>query len=141
MASELTVTILRFAFLGLLWFFVFFVVAAARRDLGLGKNFRSVPVESAADSQPQPQHIAAPPARPSRLVITKGVQAGAMMQLGDSPVTIGRANDIEVSLQDDYASGRHARLFPQGSALVLGGFGLNQRHIRKQPKADPRYRY
>lgn len=67
MASELTVTILRFAFLGLLWFFVFFVVAAARRDLGLGKNFRSVPVESAADSQPQPQHIAAPPARPSRL--------------------------------------------------------------------------
>ena len=29
MASELTVTILRFAFLGLLWFFVFFVVAAA----------------------------------------------------------------------------------------------------------------
>lgn len=121
MASELTVTILRFAFLGLLWFFVFFVVAAARRDLGLGKNFRSVPVESAADSQPQ--HIAAPPARPSRLVITKGVQAGAMMQLGDSPVTIGRANDIEVSLQDDYASGRHARLFPQGSRWFLEDLG------------------
>mgnify|MGYP001739683465 CR=1 FL=1 len=114
MASELTVTILRF---------VFFVVAAARRDLGLGKNFRSVPVESAADSQPQPQHIAAPPARPSRLVITKGVQAGAMMQLGDSPVTIGRANDIEVSLQDDYASGRHARLFPQGSRWFLEDLG------------------
>jgi len=123
MASELTVTILRFAFLGLLWFFVFFVVAAARRDLGLGKNFRSVPVESAADSQPHPQHIAAPPARPSRLVITKGVQAGAMMQLGDSPVTIGRANDIEVSLQDDYASGRHARLFPQGSRWFLEDLG------------------
>ena len=50
MASELTVTILRFAFLGLLWFFVFFVVAAARRDLGLGKNFRSVPVESCSSS-------------------------------------------------------------------------------------------
>ena len=73
MASELTVTILRFAFLGLLWFFVFFVVAAARRDLGLGMNVRSVPVVSAADSQLQPLHIAAPPACPSRLLFTNCV--------------------------------------------------------------------
>ena len=42
-----------------------------------------------------------------------------MMQLGDHPITIGRANDIEVSLQDDYASGRHSRLFPQGSRWFL----------------------
>ena len=39
MASELTVTILRYAFLALIWFFVFLVVSAARRDLGLGKNY------------------------------------------------------------------------------------------------------
>mgnify|MGYP001743386527 CR=1 FL=1 len=45
MASELTVTILRYAFLALIWFFVFLVVSAARRDLGLGKNYRA-----AADS-------------------------------------------------------------------------------------------
>jgi len=52
-----------------------------------------------------------------------GGQAGAMMQLGDEPITIGRANDIEVSLQDDYASGRHARLFPQGSRWFLEDLG------------------
>jgi FHA domain containing protein len=56
-------------------------------------------------------------------VITEGAQAGAMMQLGDEPITIGRANDIEVSLQDDYASGRHARLFPQGSRWFLEDLG------------------
>ena len=115
MASELTVTILRYAFLALIWFFVFLVVSAARRDLGLGKNYRAVPVEASAEAT----HITPPPSRPSQLIITEGAQAGAMMQLGDHPITIGRANDIEVSLQDDYASGRHARLFPQGSRWFL----------------------
>lgn len=79
MASELTVTILRYAFLALIWFFVFLVVSAARRDLGLGKNYRAAPV----DAVPEATHIAPPPARPSQLVITAGAQAGAMMQLGD----------------------------------------------------------
>ena len=117
MASELTVIILRFAFLALLWFFVFLVLAAARRDLGLGKNFRTVSVDAfASPALPAAEQapVAAPPARPSQLVITEGAQAGAM---------IGRANDIEVSLQDDYASGRHARLFPQGSRWFLEDLG------------------
>lgn len=126
MASELTVIILRFAFLALLWFFVFLVLAAARRDLGLGKNFRTVSVDAfASPALPAAEQapVVAPPARPSQLVITEGAQAGAMMQLGDEPITIGRANDIEVSLQDDYASGRHARLFPQGSRWFLEDLG------------------
>ncbi len=84
MASELTVTILRYAFLALIWFFVFLVVSAARRDLGLGKNYRAAPV----DAVPEATHIAPPPTRPSQLVITAGAQAGAMMQLGDHPITI-----------------------------------------------------
>ena len=99
MASELTVTLLRYAFLALIWFFVFLVVSAARRDLGLGKNYRAAPV----DAVPEATHIAPPPTRPSQLVITAGAQAGAMMQLGDHPITIGR----------------HARLFPQGSRWFL----------------------
>ena len=45
------------------------------------------------------------------------------MRLTDQPVTMGRATDIEVSLQDDYASGRHARLFPQGSRWFLEDLG------------------
>ena len=56
MASELTVTILRYAFLALIWFFVFLVVSAARRDLGLGKNYRAAPVNAV----PEATHIAPP---------------------------------------------------------------------------------
>lgn len=144
MSSELTVTILRFAFLAILWFFVFIVLSAARRDLGLGKNYRAVSVDAiqvpASHEQPA---VATPRARPSQLVITEGVQAGAMMQLGDEPITIGRANDIEVSLQDDYASGRHARLFPQGSRWFLEDLGstngtyVNGQRLTRATPIDP----
>lgn len=128
MASEITVTVLRFAFLILLWLFVFMILAASRRDLGVGRNIRTA--RARVDSPvtavpPTPAHPApsAPPVRPSLLRIVDGAQAGATMRLGDSPVTIGRANNIEVSLQDDYASSRHARLFPQGSRWFLEDIG------------------
>lgn len=123
MASEITVTLLRFAFLAMLWLFVFMILSAARRDLGVGKNFklaRPVAGEAAAESAPIAPK---PPVRPSLLMIVDGAQAGAMMKLNDAPVTIGRAADIEVSLQDDYASGHHARLFPQGSRWFLEDLG------------------
>ena len=129
MASELTVTILRYAFLALIWFFVFLVVSAARRDLGLGKNYRAVPVEASAEAT----HITPPPSRPSQLIITEGAQAGAMMQLGDHPITIGRANDIEVSLQDDYASGRHARWFLEDLNSTNGTYVNGERLTRATP--------
>lgn len=45
------------------------------------------------------------------------------MRLDDQPVTMGRSSDIEVSLEDDYASGHHARLFPQGSRWFLEDLG------------------
>lgn len=132
MASEITVTLLRFAFLALLWIFIFMILSSARRDLGVGQNFRvtrSSAVAESVSSAPQQKvasasHSAsAPPARASQLVITDGVQAGAVMRLGDYSVTMGRATDIEVSLQDDYASGHHARLFPQGSRWFLEDLG------------------
>lgn len=130
MASEITVTLLRFAFLALLWLFIFMVLAASRRDLGIGRNLRaarapestvspSTPATPAAGQAP----VAPPPARATRLTIIDGAQAGAVMRLGNDPITIGRSNDIEVSLQDDYASGHHARLFPQGSRWFLEDLG------------------
>ncbi|WP_237225301.1 FHA domain-containing protein FhaB/FipA [Rothia nasisuis] len=125
MASEITVTVLRFAFLALLWLFVFMVLAAARRDLGVGRNVRVAPsqIEAGQEGAPASPATPAPPTRPSVLVVLDGPQAGASMRLGDTPVTLGRATDIEVSLQDDYASGRHARLFPQGSRWFIEDMG------------------
>lgn len=132
MASEITVTLLRFAFLALLWLFVFMVLAASRRDLGIGRNLRAARAPEATPVATAPAThtpaagqvpVAPPPARATRLMIVDGTQAGAVMRLGNDPITIGRSNDIEVSLEDDYASGHHARLFPQGSRWFLEDLG------------------
>ena len=80
MASELTVTILRYAFLALIWFFVFLVVSALAVTWVWARTYRAAPV----DAVPEATHIAPPPTRPSQLVITAGAQAGAMMQLATS---------------------------------------------------------
>ena len=126
MASEITVTVLRFAFLILLWLFVFMVLAASRRDLGVGRNVRTAKAsaDTATPDSPTPPSVTpAPRPRASLLTIIDGSQAGAVMRLDDQPVTMGRSSDIEVSLQDDYASGHHARLFPQGSRWFLEDLG------------------
>ena len=126
MASEITVTVLRFAFLILLWLFVFMVLAASRRDLGVGRTVRTA--KSSADtmtpaSLTHPSVAPAPRPRATQLTIIDGSQAGVVMRLDDQPVTMGRSSDIEVSLEDDYASGHHARLFPQGSRWFLEDLG------------------
>ena len=67
MASEITVTLLRFAFLALLWVFIFMILAAARRDLGVGRNFRTtraVPATDQVSAEPR-QTQPTPPARPT----------------------------------------------------------------------------
>ena len=126
MASEITVTVLRFAFLILLWLFVFMVLAASRRDLGVGRNVRTAKASADTATPDSPTHPGVTPAprpRASLLTIIDGSQAGAVMRLDDQPVTMGRSSDIEVSLEDDYASGHHARLFPQGSRWFLEDLG------------------
>ena len=57
-----------------------------------------------------------------QIVTVKGPK-GTLAHSVAEPITMGRANDIEVSLEDDYASGHHARLFPQGSRWFLEDLG------------------
>lgn len=133
MASELTVTLLRFGFLALLWIFVFLIMTAQRRDLGINQilRFNSLPGkkrrERAARGGAEPrtggQQMPPAPQRPRHLVIVDGPGAGNVATLGDDPVLLGRAADATLPLQDDYSSGHHARLFPQGSRWFLEDLG------------------
>ncbi|MFW0155956.1 FHA domain-containing protein [Rothia sp. P6271] len=126
MASELTLFILRYAFLVILWLFIYGVVAALRKDLAIGKNYRieqreyisegSAPItgpQSATPAKPKP------PARAQQLLITDGAYAGQVFRLSDTPLVIGRGAHADVQIEDDYASGQHARLFPQGSRWFI----------------------
>lgn len=126
--SELTVTAIRFGFLILLWVMVALIIGALRRDLGVNGPRRAGsaaprPASSGAARPSAPAHPAPARVRPSKLVVTEGPQAGTVVDLADSPVLLGRAQESTLVLADDYASGRHARLFPQGSRWFIEDLG------------------
>jgi hypothetical protein len=133
--SELTLLVLRVAFLALLWVFVFAVVYALRSDL-FGGRVRRVPQEVAAappvraTTPPAVQSLPSPPTPGSGapsvphgpasvLVITSGGKAGLEIPLGSEPLMIGRASDAGLQIRDDYTSTHHARLLLWGSDWVI----------------------
>jgi pSer/pThr/pTyr-binding forkhead associated (FHA) protein len=112
--SALTLTIIRLGFLAILWLFVLTTVSVMRSDLF---GTRVITRGQAAPRAPKrPKQPKAPKARkgtPNSLVVTGGALAGTSVRLGETPVTLGRAQDCTIVLDDDYASSRHARIFPR----------------------------
>ena len=124
--SELVLTALRLGFLILLWVLILSVVGALRRDLSIGKKARTG-APSAREVRKHPE-LAPEPAAPAKqsartLAVVDGAQAGTSMELAASPILLGRAQEATLVLEDDYASGRHARLFPQGSRWFIEDLG------------------
>lgn len=123
--SELAITALRFGLLALLWIFVFSVISSQGKSLQIARPARLTrrkekkeAAESPVEADPAPHR-----ALPSKLVVTEGPLTGRTIDLGGQPLLIGRAQDAGLVLEDDYASGRHARLFPQGSRWFLEDLG------------------
>ncbi|MEO9221348.1 MAG: FHA domain-containing protein [Mycobacteriaceae bacterium] len=117
--SELALTVMRLGFLLLLWLLVLAVVLVLRRDLKAPRDARPlVPVTARAPGRtthPGTAGKAAKPRRPKRrgpgsLVVVEGALTGTVIPLGTAPVTLGRAPDSTLVLDDDYASNNHARL-------------------------------
>ena len=125
--SELTLLLLRIAFLAVLWGFVFAIVYALRSDL-FGQRVRrlpppaaatATPVASAPPNRPASRTTAPPPSGPvyaSRLVITSGAKEGLEIDLPEEQLTIGRSSESGLVIRDDYTSTHHARLlrWPEG---------------------------
>ena len=144
--SELTLLILRIAFLVVLWAFVFAVVVALRTDL-FGQRVRRQPAPDAvgaplpapvaagvppraaptspprapspARAMPHSAHPAATATSASRLVITSGAKEGMELPLGTQPLTIGRSGDSGLVIRDDYTSTHHARLMLLNDSWVV----------------------
>ncbi|MBO0832490.1 MAG: FHA domain-containing protein, partial [Actinobacteria bacterium] len=111
--NALELTLVRIGFLAVLWLFVIAAVGVVRTDL-----FGQVSQRRRANPQWRPPTPAARPPKvsrgtPHRLLVTAGPLAGTTLGLAEQQITIGRADDATLVLSDDYASTRHARLFPQ----------------------------
>lgn len=139
--SELAVTALRLGLLAALWVLILAVVSSMGRDLMVGKTHkrrRNKQLEPALASEQaggSPDSGAAPgasqrsaePAAPRalarQLIVTEGPLNGKVIDLQGAPLLMGRAAEADLVLEDDYVSGRHARLFPQGTRWFLEDLG------------------
>jgi pSer/pThr/pTyr-binding forkhead associated (FHA) protein len=134
--NTLTLDLIKLAFLAVLWLFVIAAVGVVRTDLfdqplsprrqrrTARQQARRAQQSVHADLTRQPR-----PAKgggrgaPRLLLVTGGNLAGTTINLTDQQITIGRAADATLVLTDDYASTRHARLFPQNGEWMVEDLG------------------
>lgn len=131
--SELTLTVIRLGFLAVLWAFVLTLAGVMRTDLFGQRVSRSSaqgqprgpkpprPPKPAKSATPKPPKARRGSAR--TLVVVDGSLKGTEVSLADAPISIGRAADCTLVLDDDYASNRHARLFPHEGVWVVEDLG------------------
>ncbi|MEU3603992.1 FHA domain-containing protein [Streptomyces sp. NPDC035033] len=126
--SELTLTVMRLGFLAVLWLFVIVAVQVIRSDLfGTRVTQRGSRRQEARPQQGGRQQAAPPQQRgqqqpsgggrsrrgaPTKLVVSEGTLTGTTVALQGQTITLGRAHDSTIVLDDDYASSRHARIYP-----------------------------
>ncbi|MFM8774610.1 MAG: FHA domain-containing protein [Actinomycetota bacterium] len=128
--TEFALTLLRLAFLGALWLFVIITVVALRRDLLQPREAR--PASNRPVKPPKPAKPAKPP-KPRKakksdrvgpsLVIVDGPLTNTVIPLGTAQITIGRAPDSTIVIDDDYASSRHARIYPSDGGWIVEDLG------------------
>ena len=143
--SELSLTIIRVAFLAVLWLFVIAAIGVVRTDL-LGGPATTTRRSRGRQAQALRSPRQSRPARPQRagrgsprfLVVTAGALKGTSLDLAQQQITLGRANDATLVLHDDYASSRHARIFPQDGQWIVEDLGsTNGTYLDRQKVTRP----
>lgn len=149
--SELTLTVMRLGLLLALWLFVFALVGVLRGDL-YGTRVTTRQSRRGAGRQPAAAPVTASPAKagrlpgrrrsgPRKLVVTAGPLSGTNLPLRPQGTLIGRSPECALVLDDDYASGRHARIFHDGTTWLVedlrstNGTWLDNHRLGAEPEA------
>jgi len=140
--NELSLTIIRVAFLAVLWLFVIAAIGVVRTDLLGGPSAttrRGKARQAQAPRQGRPSRAPRPGrGSPRILVVTAGGLKGTSIDLAQQQITLGRANDATLVLNDDYASSRHARIFPQDGQWIVEDLGsTNGTYLDRQKVTRP----
>jgi pSer/pThr/pTyr-binding forkhead associated (FHA) protein len=131
--SELTLTIIRLGLLVLLWIFIFSVVGVLRGDIYGTRVVSRTPRKPAPARKPAERPDTPAPQKrqkrqphstvPHSLVVTQGVLTGTSLPLREAGTIIGRNPECALILDDDFASGRHARIFHRDGAWFVEDLG------------------
>lgn len=122
--SELTLFLIRVAYLAILWIFVLSAISVIRSDM-FGARVPEA-ARGARTRQEKERKPKAPPKRrgsPTHVIVVDGTNAGERAELGATPVLIGRGNDAAIRLDDDYVSTRHARIAASGDQWFVEDLG------------------
>lgn len=133
----IVLTVLKLAFLALLYLFVYRVAKAVVVDLRAPRGTSTAVGGSAAATgvAGAPGPVRRKGKAPGQILVfdDKGKKLRAVRLLG--PVQIGRAAACHIKLPDTYASQFHARIFPQDGTWFVEDLGstngtfLNQRKV------------
>ena len=132
---EALLTVLKLCCLALLYLFFLRVLRAVWAEVNLPRQL------AAAPAAPRPADVPRSSRRrrnapPTHLVVVEPrARKGQAYQLDGDEMTVGRASGCQVTLQDDYASSLHARVFRRDGGLFLEDLGstngtfLNDRKV------------
>lgn len=122
------VLLVKVGLLVVLWLFIWVTVRAMNRDVARATS-GAAPVGPGGAPAAAPGAHAAHAGRgrafsrsagPQSLVLTTGSLAGTTLALaGYDEITVGRSSGCTLVLEDDFASGTHARLIRRGSDWYL----------------------
>jgi len=125
--SELTLVLIRFGYLAVLWIFVLATISVIRSDMFGARAAReaSRAQERRAAKAGKGRNAAPKPRRgdPTTVVIVEGGNSGEVIPLAGAPLLIGRGNDAAIRLDDDYVSTRHARIASTGDQWYVEDLG------------------
>ncbi len=137
---------LKFGFLIVLYLFLMWVAWSALRDLRRGRSEAAAPQRSSSPDETGMYDAAAGFGAVNgfepRLLVERapGHQSGVAYDLTDG-ATLGRG-DVEIRLEDPYASSRHARITREGHVLVIEDLGsTNGTYLNEEPLSGPQPLY
>lgn len=139
--SELTLMLIRFAYLAILWIFVLSAISVIRSDM-FGARIDQAPraerreQRRAAKNRPKPAKR--PRGAPTHVAIVEGANSGETIPLDGAPLLIGRGSDAAIRLDDDYVSTRHARIAASGEQWFVEDLGsTNGTYLGSQRISQP----
>ncbi|WP_182525138.1 FHA domain-containing protein FhaB/FipA [Nocardioides dongkuii] len=125
--SELTLLLVRIAYLAILWIFVLSAISVIRSDM-FGARVpegarEKAPRRGGGSKEKAPKVPSKRRGSPTHVLVVEGSSAGERADLDHAPILIGRGNDAAIRLDDDYVSTRHARIAQSGDQWFVEDLG------------------
>ncbi len=128
--SELTLFLIRLAYLAILWIFVLSAISVIRSDMfgaRVPEGARGAGSRKGREKPGKAAKAGKTPAKrrgsPTHVLVVDGANAGERADLAQAPILIGRGSDAAIRLDDDYVSTRHARIAASGDQWFVEDLG------------------